>query len=169
MKDAFGGAFMIEVMLIFLGIYISFIAVAVSYAKAFRVKNQIINYIEQYEGLTDEAVAAIDSYLVEAAYYVNVSTGDACYATRGRLGENCKISASSNPYQLKAGEATCTTRGYCVGSFPVSQAKTGGADGTYYAVTTYLQIQFPFFNLSFTVPIHGKTRLITTTIRPNYR
>lgn len=38
MRDAFGGAFMIKVMLIFLGIYIAFMAVALNYAKAFRVK-----------------------------------------------------------------------------------------------------------------------------------
>ena len=55
MRDAFGGAFMIKVMLIFLGIYIAFMAVALNYAKAFRVKNQIINIIEQYEGYEKKA------------------------------------------------------------------------------------------------------------------
>ncbi len=161
MKDAFGGAFMINIMLIFLGIYISFIAVAVSYAKAFRVKNQIINYIQQYEGLTMEASNAIDNYLKEAAYYVNVSSGDACYATRtdSNLGSGCRTVEGSNPYQLRPREAMCTERGYCVRSVPVN---SGANIGKYYVITTYLQIQFPFFGLSFTVPITGETRLLTT-------
>ena len=40
MREAFGGAFTIKLMLIFLAIYIAFIAVALNYAKAFRVKNK---------------------------------------------------------------------------------------------------------------------------------
>ena len=50
MRDAFGGAFSIKLMLIFLILYVSFICVAINYARAFRVKNRIINIIEQYEG-----------------------------------------------------------------------------------------------------------------------
>ena len=43
MREAFGGTFTIQLILLFLAIYIAFIAVALNYAKAFRVKNQIIN------------------------------------------------------------------------------------------------------------------------------
>ena len=43
MRDAFGGVFMIKLALIFIIIYVSFMAVAINYAKAFRVKNQVIN------------------------------------------------------------------------------------------------------------------------------
>ena len=46
MRDAFGGAFMIKLMLIFLVIYVCFIAVALNYAKAFKAKNGIIDLIE---------------------------------------------------------------------------------------------------------------------------
>ena len=47
MREAFGGAFTIKLMLIFLAIYIAFIAVALNYAKAFRVKNKIIDIIKK--------------------------------------------------------------------------------------------------------------------------
>ena len=47
MRDAFGGAFSIKLMLIFLMLYVSFMCVALSYARAFRVKNRIINIIKQ--------------------------------------------------------------------------------------------------------------------------
>ena len=46
MRDAFGGAFSIKLMLIFLILYVSFICVAINYARAFRVKNEIIKFIE---------------------------------------------------------------------------------------------------------------------------
>ena len=51
MRDAVGGTFMIKLLLIFLAVYTIFIAVALNYAKAFRVKNKILNIIEQNEGI----------------------------------------------------------------------------------------------------------------------
>ena len=49
MRDAFGGAFMIKVFIVFVIIYIGFTAMALNYAKAFKVKNMIINYLEDNE------------------------------------------------------------------------------------------------------------------------
>ena len=53
MRDAVGGTFMIKIFLIFLALYIIFVGVAVNYVKAFRVKNRIINIIEQNERITN--------------------------------------------------------------------------------------------------------------------
>ena len=49
MRDAFGGAFMIKLFLVFLAIYIGFTAVAVNYSKAFKVKNKVVEYLENNE------------------------------------------------------------------------------------------------------------------------
>ena len=49
MRDAFGGAFMIKLFLVFIFIYICFTALALNYARAFKVKNKIISYIEDNE------------------------------------------------------------------------------------------------------------------------
>ena len=49
MRDAFGGAFMIKLFLVFILIYVCFIALALNYAKAFKVKNKIIDYLETNE------------------------------------------------------------------------------------------------------------------------
>ena len=43
MRDAFGGTFVIKLIIIFIVLYVSFMAVAMQYAKTFRVKNLIIN------------------------------------------------------------------------------------------------------------------------------
>ena len=46
MRDAFGGTFMIQLLIIFIIIYIGFTAVALNYAKAFKAKNAVIEYLE---------------------------------------------------------------------------------------------------------------------------
>ena len=49
MRDAFGGVFMIRLFLVFIVIYVAFTAVSLNYAKAFRIKNEIISFIEENE------------------------------------------------------------------------------------------------------------------------
>ena len=69
MRDAVGGAFMIKLLLVFLAVYTIFIAIAINYAKAFRVKNKVLNIIEQNEGIknyddvTDPALTQIEEYM----------------------------------------------------------------------------------------------------------
>ena len=143
MREAFGGAFTIKLMLIFLAIYIAFIAVALNYAKAFRVKNRIIDIIEQNEGIDSyndtkegSVIGDINSYLNTVSYYVNLA--------------NIKNNNTEN--------INCYDRGYCIEetSGPIKD----GITSKYYKVTTYININFPFFKLNFNIPITGETRKI---------
>ena len=45
MRDSVGGTFMIYVLIVFLAVYIVFVAVAFNYARAFRVKDKIMDII----------------------------------------------------------------------------------------------------------------------------
>ena len=49
MRDAFGGEFMIRLFLVFIVVYVAFTAVSLNYAKAFRIKNKVISFIEENE------------------------------------------------------------------------------------------------------------------------
>lgn len=64
MKDSFGGSIMIYIIIFFLGIYIVFIALTLRYAQSFRVKNKIIDLIEEHDGFTTEANDSIEDYLI---------------------------------------------------------------------------------------------------------
>lgn len=143
MREAFGGAFTIKLMLIFLAIYIAFIAVALNYAKAFRVKNKIIDIIEQNEGIDSyidtkegSVIGDINSYLNTVSYYVNLA--------------NIKNNNTEN--------INCYDRGYCIEETTASVSD--GITSKYYKVTTYININFPFFKLNFNIPITGETRKI---------
>ena len=143
MREAFGGAFTIKLMLIFLAIYIAFIAVALNYAKAFRVKNRIIDIIEQNEGIDSyddtkegSVIGNINSYLNTVGYYVNLA--------------NIKNNNTEN--------INCYDRGYCIEE--TTAPVTDGITSKYYKVTTYININFPFFKLNFNIPITGEARKI---------
>lgn len=143
MREAFGGTFMIKLMLIFLTIYIAFIAVALNYAKAFRVKNKIIDIIEQNEGISSyddvsdkSVIGNINTYLNSVSYYVSLDN----------------ITESNN------NDLHCYRSGYCIEE--TSDITNNGITSKYYKVTTYININFPFFGLDFRIPIIGETRKI---------
>lgn len=135
MRDAFGGAFSIKLMLIFLILYVSFICVAINYARAFRVKNEIINIIEQYEGYTPANRMVVDpvinSYLERAGYHIE--------------------------YEQVKGVSRCgefSGHGYCI--------HQQSSDPEYYLVETYMVFRLPIINVDFPIPIQGETRRIET-------
>lgn len=137
MRESFGGAFMIKLALIFIILYISFMALAISYTKAFRLKNQIINILEQYQynGESD-VVGKVDEYLEDFSY--NFSNND---------------NVSANCYDHD--DAIFTERGACI-------VPQGEGNKRYYKVITYISIDFPFFDVPLILPISGETKTIMT-------
>ena len=146
MKEGIGGTFMIYVLLIFLAVYITFLAVAFNYARAFRVKNKVIDIIEQNEGIEDyndisdsSVLGQIDTYLGDVSYIVNGIDDTFC---------------SGYDYVNK-------TRGYCIDEYSIS---IDGSYTKYYKVKTFIRLEIPFMNLGFTIPVKGETRKIERTI-----
>lgn len=79
MREAIGGTFLIKLIMFFIVIYVAFLAIAVNYSIAFRVKNNIINLIEEYEGY-ELAQRPIRNYISSVGYYrantMSLSSGD---------------------------------------------------------------------------------------------
>ena len=50
MRESIGGIFLLKIVLIFLAVYVGFMAIVINYGKYYRYKNAIINKIEQNEG-----------------------------------------------------------------------------------------------------------------------
>ena len=73
MRDAFGGVFMFNLLIVFIFIFVAFSAVSLTYAKAFRLKNSLISYVEEQEiislDLNSEKLEGIDKILQGASYY----------------------------------------------------------------------------------------------------
>lgn len=142
MRDAVGGSFMIKLLLVFLAVYVIFIAIAINYAKAFKVKNKVLDIIEQNEGIgdydntSDPAMIQIDEYMNNIHYGVNTSS----------------VAGKCSGY-----EYVNETRGYCITEIKNNDLEI---QASYYKVTTFVTIDIPLVNLSFTVPIRGETRRI---------
>ena len=151
MRDAIGQVFALQVILAFVLLINGYMAYSVNYTRAFRVKNQIVNIIEQYEGLpNDEAMAKIGSYVDGMTYRVPQT-----------LINNFRNRYASNSDD---GEVSCQD-GWC---YIAHDVRTTGGDGemngTYYSVVTFVNIDIPVINnligLGDFLSVSGETRTI---------
>ena len=130
MRDAFGGAFMIKLLIVFIVIYIGFTAIALNYAKAFKVKNKVIAYIEENEitditNMSAKAKADMNKYIQEELVEgMNYKYGIKCPDNK----ENYE---------------------YCDNGILIVASNSYGSNkiGTYYTVTTTFGWEIPFLNV----------------------
>ena len=144
MRESFGGAFMIKLVLVFIVIYVSFMAVAINYAKAFRVKNRLIDYVEQYQYKSGDnrTIGKIEDYLNSIAYHIPDENG----SLRRACETDAKgISNNENPYFI--------ANGACI-------SPRCDGDVCYYRITTYISIDFPLFKIKMTLPISGESKTL---------
>lgn len=136
MRDAFGGSFMIMIFLVFIMIYICFTAVALNYAKAFKVKNTIIDYLEDNEITNICEMNAHELTTMENFFDTEIV---------GKHGYVSKYSKCKNDqYKFEDGECI----GYCHSS-GVDIDLEGNAEnteGVYYTVSTYVGWNIGFFS-----------------------
>lgn len=133
MREAMGGALLIKLVMFFIVIYVCFLGIAINYSITFRVKNQIINLIEEYEGY-ELAKDKIEDYIANVGYY--------------------RASASGFSY-----DTNCTSaggfysNGYCI--TPLTSNR-----GNYYKVTAYVSFDFPIIGEIMNFPVSGETKVI---------
>jgi len=127
MRDAFGGSFMIKLLIVFIVLYVSFTAIALNYAKAFKVKNKVIQYIEDNE-ITD----------------VNNMNAKA----KQNMREYIQKDVVEN-MQYSVNISCPATYVYCEdGVIIVPHIENdGNKKGTYYTVTTAFGWNIPFLNV----------------------
>ena len=147
MDESFGGAFMIKLLFVFFIIYVTFMCIAISYAKAFRIKNTVTNKLEQEQYVFGEDYSFIDNYLGEVSYAID--------SDNNRVKANCgglNLGGIDNENKI-----ILTVNGVCI-----RQLGDDDKDGHdyYYKVTSYIAINFPFFGLDYMIPISGETKII---------
>lgn len=134
MRDSFGGVFMIRLMLVFLFIYVSFTAISLNYAKAFRIKNKVIDFVEQNQILdldsffatgNGQNIANLNNIMESANYNVACKNGNGSINTEALEGKK-----------------------YCYHGVVIEQ--TGeDKNAIYYDVSTYADWNLGIFNLLF--------------------
>ena len=73
MRESIGGAWLFGIVVVFIVLFTSFLAISVNYSKAFRVKNYVVDTIEKYEGHGNDTQVIIQNYNKGIGYGVSSS------------------------------------------------------------------------------------------------
>lgn len=140
MKDAFGGIVNIVLVAIFLVIISGILGLVVNYTKAFRMKNAVISYIEQYEGASG------------------------CFGNSSATGCQEKIEEKAKSFGYHPTELNCPydyTKSYNL--FCYKKVDSDSGKNYVFTVITQVDIDIPIINKMMGLSIfqvHGDTRAI---------
>ena len=142
MREATGGALIINIILTFIIPFLALLATSVNYSKAFKVNNRIINLIEKDRGYNAKTKSAIDKYLKNVGYVVT-TVQNTCEREKGKFTPNAsKVTTLNRDIGYK----------YCV--YQVQD----GSNKVYYKVVTYMYFDIPIINEVAKIPVTGETR-----------
>ena len=149
MKDAFGGAFMLRIMIVFFVIFISFMTIAINFAKTFRIKNNVINIIERNDVTSGDIHQKISDYLRSVNY---IYTGNSA----NKIIKHCNSVLAKSPFK---NDSSFPLKGYVDG---VCVVPFGDKHSYYYWVSSYMVIDSPMFSLGFAIPIVGESKILVS-------
>lgn len=141
MKNAIGNALLFNIVVSVLVITMAFLASSLSYSKAYKVKNNIVNSIEKNEGFNKDE---INSMLSSIGYRVIKGKATVCSDKRG----NGKLLTTNTQGNYR----------YCIFEY------TSGR-GKFYAVTSYMYFDLPLIENLLEFPIYGETKVFLDTSR----
>ncbi len=142
MREAIGTETIFKAIIVFTLIFAAFVAVAITYNKAYKMKNQAMFILEKYEGINDNSLRIINNYLKNNGY----KTTGVCDA--GDYGIN---NLEDITYTTANGSDKFY---YCLK--PVNKTNK-----TYITIKVFFKFSLPFFNDLATFKITGETKGIT--------
>lgn len=132
MREAIGNGMLLNVVIVIVAAVMLFFAGIFSYSKAYRIKNRIVEIIEEYGEYNSTAESAISTDLKTAGYF------------------NAKNKSCSSD------NVNSTTYNYCIYKIINSDEN----NSYYYKVVTYTQFNFPFIGDFIKIPVKGETRIL---------
>ena len=141
MKDAVGSSLLLNIVVIFTAVIILLFSGIISYSKAYKIKNRIVEIIERYEKYDNTTISAIEDELKKVGYTI---------ATKDQIDAKC-----TKPNNLTGAKKSGYL--YCVYEKDnVSSTKNGKA----YEVVTFVRFDFPVIGQMLEFPVQGETKVL---------
>ena len=154
MRQAIGTTWIMQLVIIFMLIFVAFLALTINYTKAFKIKNELVTIIEKYEGLNygtsnqSGSIDLINNYLQYNGYTVMGSCDEGSYGATG-LGDDAILSNAVKGQKYY----------YCVEEVSTKGAST--PNRARYKIKIFFKFSLPILGDLFTFNIDGTTIDIT--------
>ncbi len=98
MKQMVSTTTLFKIVLVLTFLFAGFLAAAIVYNKAFRMKNESISIIEKYEGLTPKSIGIINNYLYNNGYNTKGTCEDGEYGLSSLSSTTLELSDDGKRY-----------------------------------------------------------------------
>ena len=142
MRQAIGNAFILNLVITFIALMMLVFVGSISYSKSYKVKNKIINLIENNKGYNEEVSDDIEEVLGDVGY--QISNNQNC--DRFVVGEDSQIVYPTS--EFRSGYR------YCI-------IENTTSDGKYYTVVTFMKFDFPVIGNFVEFPVKGETKIMS--------
>ncbi len=144
MREAIGSSFVLNFIITFIIIFILIFVGTLTYTKAYKVKNKIVDTIEYYDGkvtngnrLNSDVQTEIDKKLKTIGYRIDNKNSNC--SPDGRI-RGTAISKNNSGYR------------YCI-------YKNTTDRGDYYEVIAYAYLEIPIIGAKLEFPVYGETKI----------
>lgn len=140
MREATGNALLTMIVAATITIIMVFFVGTLSYSKSYKIKNYIIDQIEENKGWSSTLESSIDEHLKDVGYNIR---GDLNCNSSNNLPKSgwCKSISLSSSYN------------YCI-------YECVNGSYTYYTVLTFMKFDFPVISESLKIRVYGSTKNI---------
>ena len=145
MRQSIGGTWLLQLMILFILLFVGFIILTLNYSRTVRVKNEMIDMFEKYEGLNSQSIELVNNYLTYNSYSVLgncVSDGEQSTGIYGALDLSRNELEEARPGQRYY---------YCVKKYD------GANTSNYYQITIFYKFNLPIIGDNSRFPIKGST------------
>lgn len=150
MREAIGSSLLLYIVIFFIGVVMLFFISMLSYSKAYRVKNRIINIVEEYDFANFDTDEVVRRKLFEEINSDLISIG---YSS-----SNNKDCTSDSSYGNACVDLNVPANGGGVHDFCI--CKINASNGYYFEVITYTQFKFPVIENVIASAVHGESKIL---------
>ncbi len=143
MREAIGGTWILQLVIVFMLLFVAFLALSLNYSKAFQIKNEMLTMIEKKEGVTSDTLTLMNNYLKNSGY---------------RVQKNCPM-GSYGVSDLNRNTISLATNGgqyyYCITK--VAAPSTLHRKKVYYKIENFFYFNLPIIGDIVKFTINGTT------------
>ncbi len=149
MKQSIGTSTLFKMILVFTLLFAAFLALAVTYNKVYKLKNETISILEKYEGVNENSLTIINNYLRNNGYNATSSCDKNEYGMIS-LNDTLYEAAQDGKKYYYCMKHTCSTE----------RCTVGGGNRIYYDIRLFFKFNLPFFGDLTIFNIKGETKEI---------
>lgn len=147
MRQTIGSTWLLQLMILFILLFVGFIILTLNYSKVIKVKNEVVSIIEKYEGLNENSISLVNRYLSTSGY-----------ATTGKCEEKDGVygALTLDGDSLEKADAN-STYFYCVKKYQ------GQNTSKYYQIVLFYKFNLPVIGNASSYTVKGTTTNIIPT------